>query len=137
MSADFTTIPAVKAMVAELQAVPQSTIPIPDRKHIIERIKACLVDRADAFRDAEFKDLRRPADFHDRITGGCIATCNYYVHALTSHLASHHASVIDWCVQLANIDRLAADQECKNPPAPGPGSLSTLALFETGCFIYS
>ena len=46
MSAEFTTIPAVKAvkaMATELQTVPQSTIPIPHRKHIIER-KDCRKD---------------------------------------------------------------------------------------------
>eukprot|EP00937_MAST-01D_sp_MAST-1D-sp2_P001884 g1884.t1 len=99
--ADFTTIPALRGMLAELQAVPQHTIPLADRKHIIERIKACLVERADAFREAEFSDLRRPSGFHDRIRGGCIGTCNYY---------------------LANLDRLAADQECDAVPPPGPGS---------------
>ena len=88
-------------MVAELQAVPQHTIPLPERRHIIERIKACLMERADAFRVAEFTDLRRPADFHDRIRGGCIGTCNYY---------------------LENLDRLAADQPAENPPPPAPGS---------------
>ena len=78
MAADFTTLPEVRGMLAELQAVPQHTIPIPERKHVIERIKACLIERADAFREAEFADLRRPAKFHDQIRGGCIGTCNYY-----------------------------------------------------------
>ena len=59
-------------MLAELQAVPQHTIPIPHRKHIIERIKACLVERADEFRKAEYDDLRRPAKFHDLIRGGTV-----------------------------------------------------------------
>jgi aldehyde dehydrogenase (NAD+) len=101
MAADFTTLPEVRGMLAELQAVPQHTIPIPERKHVIERIKACLIERADAFREAEFADLRRPAKFHDQIRGGCIGTCNYY---------------------LDNLDRLAADQECAEVPPPGPGS---------------
>ena len=52
--AEFTTLPAVKAMVSQLQAVPQHTIPIADRKHILLRMKACLVEQADAFREAEF-----------------------------------------------------------------------------------
>ena len=50
-------------MLAELQAVPQQTIPIADRKHIIGRIKACLIERADDFRTAEFTDLRRDGAF--------------------------------------------------------------------------
>ena len=88
-------------MLAELQAVPQHTIPLAARKHIIGRIKACLIERADDFRDAEFADLRRPALFHDRIRGGCIGTCDYY---------------------LTNLDRLAADQPCAEVAPPAPGS---------------
>jgi aldehyde dehydrogenase (NAD+) len=97
----FTPIPQLQGMLAELQAVPQHTIPLADRKHIIERIKACLIERADSFRDAEFADLRRPAAFHDKVRGGTIATCDYY---------------------LANIDRLATQQACDEVAAPAPGS---------------
>lgn len=97
----FTTLAAVRGMQAELEAVPQHTIPLADRKHIISRIKACLIERADDFRAAEFSDLRRPAGFHDQIRGGCVGTCNYY---------------------LDNIDALAADQPCDDVPPPGPGS---------------
>ena len=106
LSADFTTIPTLKGMVSELQAVPQLTIPIPHRKHVIERIKACLIERADDFRQAEYTDLRRPAKFHDLIRGGTIGTCKYY---------------------LENMDRLCADQESWTPPV-GPGSTSRRSL---------
>tara|TARA_B100000795_G_C22779184_1_gene431402 strand:+ start:127 stop:318 length:192 start_codon:yes stop_codon:yes gene_type:complete len=61
--AAFTSLPTVRTMLAELQAVPQQTIPIADRKHIIGRIKACLIERADDFRTAEFTDLRRDGAF--------------------------------------------------------------------------
>ena len=110
LSADFTTIPTLKGMVSELQAVPQLTIPIPHRKHVIERIKACLIERADDFRQAEYTDLRRPAKFHDLIRGGTIGTCKYY---------------------LENMDRLCADQESWTPPV-GPGSTSRRSLGATG-----
>jgi acyl-CoA reductase-like NAD-dependent aldehyde dehydrogenase len=99
--APFTALPALRGMVAELQAVPQHTIPLADRKHIIGRIRACLVERAADFRAAEFADLRRPAGFHDRIRGGCVGTCDYY---------------------LQHLDRLAADTPCDAVPAPAPGS---------------
>ena len=88
-------------MLAELQQVPQATIPLADRKHIISRIKACLEERADDFRAAEYADLRRDAGFHDRIRGGCVGTCKYY---------------------LDNLDRLTADRPCDDVPPPGPGS---------------
>ena len=90
-------------MLSEIQQVPQQTIPLADRKHIIERIKACLVDRADDFRAAEFKDLRRDAAFSDRIRNGTVGTCNYY---------------------LSNLDRLAADRPCDDVPPPLPGSFA-------------
>lgn len=88
-------------MLAVLKSVPQNTIPLKDRKHIIGRIKACLIERADDFRAAEFTDLRRDKDFHDKIRGGSIGTCTYY---------------------LENLDRLAADQKCNDVAAPKPGS---------------
>jgi hypothetical protein len=55
----FTPLADVRVMLSALQQVPQTRIPVDARKHIIGRIKACLVERADAFRAAEFKDLRR------------------------------------------------------------------------------
>ena len=42
----FTPLETLRGMLSELQAVPQHTIPIESRKHIIGRIKACLVERA-------------------------------------------------------------------------------------------
>ena len=97
----FTDLPTVRTMLAELHAVPQQTIPIADRKHIISRIKACLIERADDFRKAEFEDLRRDAAFHDKIRGGTIGTCDYYLN---------------------NLDRLTADQPCAEVASPKPGS---------------
>eukprot|EP00943_MAST-04B_sp_MAST-4B-sp1_P000210 g210.t1 len=98
----FTTIPEVQKMATDLQnANAQNTIPINDRKHIIERIKAWLIERADDLRAAEFADLRRDIDFHDKIRGGVIGTCNYY---------------------LENLERLTANQPCKDVAPPKPGS---------------
>jgi aldehyde dehydrogenase (NAD+) len=98
----FTTIPEVRKMATDLQnANPQNTIPIKDRKHIIERIKAWLIERADDLRAAEYTDLRRDTGFHDKIRGGVIGTCNYY---------------------LENLERLTADQPCKDVAPPKPGS---------------
>lgn len=99
--APFTTLPTLRGMVAALQAVPQHTIPLAARKHIIGRIRACLLERAADFRAAEFADLRRPAGFHDRIRGGCVGTCDYY---------------------LRHLDRLTADTPCESVPPPAPGS---------------
>eukprot|EP00605_Chrysophyceae_sp_TOSAG23-4_P000832 GSChrysophyteH1.ASY1.ANO1.922.1 assembled CDS len=97
----FTTIPEVQSMVKDLQQVPNLTIPISDRKHIIARIKACLIERADDFRAAEYADLRRDAAFSDRIRMGSVNTCTYYID---------------------NIDRLAAERPCDDVPPPAPGS---------------
>ena len=99
--AKFTSISEAQSMLRDLQQVPNLTIPIADRKHIIARIKACLIERADDFRKAEFADLRRDAAFHDKIRGGTIGSCNYY---------------------LENLDRLAADRPCDDVPPPLPGS---------------
>ena len=100
--AAFTSIEDVQKMVLDLRnANPQNTIPIKDRKHIIERIKAWLIERADDLRAAEHADLRRDVGFHDKIRGGCIGTCNYY---------------------LENLDRLAADQPCADVAPPKPGA---------------
>jgi len=85
-AAPFTEIPALQSMVNELKSVPQQTIPLEDRKHIITRIKACLIERADDFRTAEFNDLRRDAGFHDKIRGGCVRTCDYYLENLDREL---------------------------------------------------
>ena len=85
-AAPFTEIPALQSMVNELKSVPQQTIPLEDRKHIISRIKACLIERADDFRTAEFNDLRRDAGFHDKIRGGCVRTCDYYLENLDREL---------------------------------------------------
>ena len=86
VAAPFTEIPALQSMVNELKSVPQQTIPLEDRKHIISRIKACLIERADDFRTAEFNDLRRDAGFHDKIRGGCVRTCDYYLENLDREL---------------------------------------------------